>query len=271
MPGRCRATNLCVYCARLAAVENAEVLALDALHGTAPVVWMVLTTRSTDPDPASFYKSRELLQRAIREHFEGAQFAYLVEFTTGYGTRSEGQRRPHWNVLVKGVQRDQVDALKAIVDAVWCEREDAEPEGQWVGTIEEMGGLMRYIALHFQKQEQAPPEGWRGHRFLKSRGYLWTDTPTAREAAKQSLRFKREVHKLDQADADLDPELVDFLATRALYEANELGWELCKIQALPTAFGLDGMPEAWTHVSIPIDRSGGSMDAVPADAAVAAP
>src|SRR4051794_28082344 len=31
VPGRCRATNKCAYCARLAAVETSEMLMLDAM------------------------------------------------------------------------------------------------------------------------------------------------------------------------------------------------------------------------------------------------
>src|SRR3954467_948710 len=55
VPGRCRATNLCDYCARLAAVENAEVLAIDAMTNTAPALWTVLTTR-TAPTPTGAFK-----------------------------------------------------------------------------------------------------------------------------------------------------------------------------------------------------------------------
>ena len=39
----------CSYCAKLAAIENAEMLALDALENGAPEVWACLTTRSADP------------------------------------------------------------------------------------------------------------------------------------------------------------------------------------------------------------------------------
>src|SRR4051794_29972317 len=49
--GRCRGTNVCAYCARLGAVENAELLALDALAGSAPAVWAVLTTSRATRDP----------------------------------------------------------------------------------------------------------------------------------------------------------------------------------------------------------------------------
>ncbi len=40
VPGRCGASIQCDYCAKLAAVEYSESLALDALKGCAPEVWM---------------------------------------------------------------------------------------------------------------------------------------------------------------------------------------------------------------------------------------
>src|SRR5579875_3151890 len=42
--GRCKATDLCDYCARMAARENTELLHLDATQGVAPMVWCVLGT-----------------------------------------------------------------------------------------------------------------------------------------------------------------------------------------------------------------------------------
>src|SRR3954470_17776219 len=97
--GRCRATNQCAYCARLAAVENSELLALDALAGDAPQVWAVLTTRTATLDTARFYLSREKLMKALRRRWPSCEYTALVEFTTGYGPRSGGRRRPHWNLL----------------------------------------------------------------------------------------------------------------------------------------------------------------------------
>src|SRR4051794_39308839 len=82
VPGRCRATNLCDYCARLAAVETAEVLALDALTNAAPLLWSVLTTRTATIDVAAFKHAREMVMRAVRARWPAAQAATLVEFTT---------------------------------------------------------------------------------------------------------------------------------------------------------------------------------------------
>jgi hypothetical protein len=45
-PVRCGAVNKCDYCARLAAVEITECLALDAVeNGNAAQLWMVTTTK----------------------------------------------------------------------------------------------------------------------------------------------------------------------------------------------------------------------------------
>lgn len=195
VPGRCRSTNLCEYCARLVAVENTEMLALDAMEGDAPEVWCVLTTRTATLDMARFYRARELVIRALRRRWP-TEYAALLEFTTGYGPRSGGRRRPHWNLLLKGIRRDQLDAARDIVLAVWCAHVDAKPDAQYVGEITDAGGLMKYIALHFQKESQAPPTGFRGQRFNCSRGYFTGQTRAEmRVMAKESLWQKRRLHE----------------------------------------------------------------------------
>lgn len=223
--GRCRSTNLCGYCARLAAVENSELLALDALAGDAPQVWAVLTTRTATLDTARFYLSREKLIKALRRRWPRCEYAALVEFTTGYGPRSGGHRRPHWNLLLKGIPAADVDQAQEVIVRVWCSREDAAPAGQYVAPVGDSTALLAYVALHFQKESQRPPEGWRGHRFLKSRGYLSTATPEAREQARRSLRFKRELWRaIRRGESALDAELS---AHRALAIADATTWELC--------------------------------------------
>jgi hypothetical protein len=208
--GRCRATNQCSYCAKLAAVENAELLALDALAGGAPSIWLVLTTATASDDPRRFYRSREQVWKAVKRRWPNAEYAGLVEFTTGYGTRSEGRRRPHWNLLVRGVDPADLEQLRDVVTSVWCRREHATPEAQFAGHVDEVGGLLRYIALHFQKQSQQPPKGWRGHRFLHSRGYLSRPTPELRHDAQRSLRLKRLIWRgLDVETAELELALAE--------------------------------------------------------------
>jgi hypothetical protein len=192
--GRCGSVNLCSYCAKLRAIENAEMLSLDALEHGAPEVWACLTTRSSDPVPSAFYRSREAVRKALRRRWPDCQDSTLVEFTTGYGPRSGGERRPHWNALLKGVPVADVEQAREVVARVWCGQVDAEPSRQHVGPVADAGGLMRYLALHFQKESQSPPKGWRGHRFVSSRGYFPDGVPVARERAKKSLRLGRAVH-----------------------------------------------------------------------------
>jgi len=220
---------MCDYCAKLGAVENSEMLALDALEFGAPTLYIVLTTRQAITDPAPFYAARRKVFKALKRRWPDAEYAALVEFTTGKGHASGGQRRPHWNLLVKGVPVADEDRVRELVRRVWCEHPDvdARPEAQWVSPVAEVGGLMRYLALHFQKQSQSPPEGWRGHRFTASRGYLGRPTPEARELAKRSLRSKREVWKAQkEGHRGLKAER---LAQARLALADSKSWTLIQV------------------------------------------
>jgi len=220
--GRCKATNLCGYCARLAAVENSEVLLLDALEGgDPPTISATLTTRTATRDTARFYKTRELLMADLKAQWPGAKYAAQVEFQKA---EVNGERRPHWHFMFKGIPAADVDQARDVIGSRWCGREDAEPAGQKVTNLWAAGGFIRYVALHFQKADQAPPEGWTGHRFLKSHDYLWKPTPEAREEARKSLRFKRALWRaLSSGATGLDVELC---ALRELELAAATTWQL---------------------------------------------
>jgi hypothetical protein len=225
--GRCGATNKCEYCSRIEAVVQSEMLALDALQsGEAPGVWCVLTTRDTAAqwDAERYSKSMEQLLRAVRKRFPEAQYVCIVEFTTGYGTNSGGKRRPHWNVLWKGVGRDEIEELAAIVRRVWCRRENALPVAQHVGIVEEFGGLMRYLALHFLKESQRPPDGWSGKRVRCSKGYFGAPRWQVRRDAETALRLKRELHKAHVAGLGGEEALV--VAEAEAFAGSQREWEL---------------------------------------------
>ena len=145
--GRCRATNKCDYCARLFAVETSELLLLDAMED-APAIYVVLTAREL-LDRASCKAHLKQLRSAAKRRWPAIRWAVLVEF----------QRRGalHLNLLVKGVPVDELDELRELLAGVWCDRVDAEPQAQFVGPVNDGGGLVRYIALHFLKPAQAPP------------------------------------------------------------------------------------------------------------------
>lgn len=249
VPGRCRASNLCDYCAKLAAVETSEVLALDALTNFAPTLWTVLTTRTATFDVSIFKHAREVAMREVRRRWPLAQCATLVEFTSGYGSHSGGQRRPHWNDAWKGIPSSDADELLAVATTAWRRNVDCTAEAQSVRVVNDTGGLMRYLSLHFQKESQQPPTGWRGHRFRTSRGYLAQPMADAREQARASLRLKREIWKAE--DAGLCGSEALEHAHRSLYEAGELAWTLVRLQRLPTGFGADGLPISWREVVHP--------------------
>jgi hypothetical protein len=196
--GRCGSTNQCDYCARLAAVENSEMLALDAMYG-APQVWCVLTTPIATLDTSALQVLVKRLVEALRRDKRlgrSVEYASILEYTTGYGPRSDGKRRPHWNLLLKGVTVEQIPALREVIERVWCAGAQASPKAQYVGPIAEAGGLMRYLALHFQKESQRPPDGFTGQRFNTSRGYYNRRTRAEmRLVARESLRGKRDLRQ----------------------------------------------------------------------------
>jgi hypothetical protein len=204
--------NRCAYCAKLAAIENCEMLALDAMEGDAPEVLVVLTTRTATIDMARFSVGLEKVLRALRRRWSTAEYASLVEFTTGYAERSGGLRRPHWNLLLKGVPAADAELVQQLAARIWCQHVDAEPAGQHAAAIYAAGGLMRYLALHFQKASQQPPDGFTGQRFNCSRGYFTGCTrAVARRRAREALRLKRELWKARELYADLadveDPDV----------------------------------------------------------------
>lgn len=212
--GKC--VNQCSYCAKLAAVENCEMLVLDAMEGAAPTVVMILGTRTATLDMSTFEAGRQAVTRKVRRRWPAFEYAYQVEFTTGYGPHSGGLRRPHWNWFCKGVPDDCVDELRALAVGEWCRLVDAEPHAQYVSRIDNAVGLTKYVTEHFMKASQAPPAGFKGQRFNCSVGYFGEVTrATARARAKDSLALKREVWKASQRLSDAhDVELEAQLAHR---------------------------------------------------------
>lgn len=202
VPGRCRATNLCAYCARLFAVETSEMLALDAVED-APTLYLVLTAREhlTRRD---CYSHLRQLRRSLRRRWPDVRWACTVEF----------QRRGalHLNLLIKGVPIADLVELHEAAVAIWCARVDALPAGQWSDAIDEALGVVRYISLHFLKSTQAPAIGWRGHRYSSTRDYLVRPAATMRLEARRSLRLKRLLHRgLDVETAELEQAAADLV------------------------------------------------------------
>ena len=225
VPGRCRGTNLCDYCGILGGVEWSEMLALDALEGQAPTVYVCLTTSRSTLHAAEFHRARSELVAAIREEWAGAEYACLVEFTSGYAATSGGRRRPHWNLLLKGVPDDpaSLERLRALVLEHWCPATRSSPKGQKVTPVWAAEGLVRYLALHFLKESQKPPRGWTGHRVTASHGYFTRGRRGAREAAQASLKLKRELWRAEREGLEGAEALT--VAELRLEQAAGVRWE----------------------------------------------
>ncbi len=204
-------------------------LALDAMEGNAPTWLLVLGTRTATVDMDGFYLGSQAVARALRTYtgqpkrtrgarplWPNFEYASILEFTTGYGERSGGLRRPHWNWLMKGIPAEDGPVAGAIAAQAWCEHVDAEVQAQDSRAIYAAEGLMRYLALHFHKEPQQPPEGFTGQRFNCSRGYFTGCTRAqARARARDALALKRCVWKLEQVHGDAhEVELLAQLAHR---------------------------------------------------------
>jgi hypothetical protein len=192
--GRCRATNLCAYCARLFAVETSEMLLLDAMED-APTLYVVLTAREHLTRRAT-HAHLQQLRRAAKLRWPDVRWAVLVEF----------QKRGalHLNLLTKGVPISELEVFLDLVRDVWCARVDAGRGQQWGGVIADELGVVKYVTLHFMKSSQAPAIGWRGHRYSSTRDYLVRPAAELRVEARASLRLKRKLH----AGLDLEQAIV---------------------------------------------------------------
>lgn len=252
--GRCRATNLCVYCQRLYVQETVEMLCLDAAE-YAPTLWTVLTAREhLTRDQCRVHLNH--IRRVLRREWASVEWFVQVEF----------QRRGalHLNLLLKGVTVEDEAAFHAAISAAWCARVDALPAGQWTQSIADGEGVLRYISkqlAHGLKAEQAPPIGWRGHRTSQTRGYLVRPASQMRLEARRSIRVKRQIYYgLDALEAE-----------RQVAAASLVPWSLAHIKCstlLPAsaaaAVELDGS-DALFGVSETVIRLPGYRDIVDVD------
>jgi len=240
--GRCKSTNQCDYCCLQAARENARMLALDAEEhlDQAPQIVAILGTRTATEDMAPFYRGREKVILALRRRWP-AEYASQLEYTTGKGLNSGGERRPHWNMPLKGIPAVDVDQAREIVRRVWCQHVDAEPEAQYVEALLNTGAFMEYVASHFQKVDQAPPEGFRGQRFNCSRHYFTGRTRAeARVAARESLQLDRELWKATQAG--FEGQEAEAVADEAIALAKTIEWRIYSPKRLYAPMSQDMTP-----------------------------
>lgn len=192
-------------------------LSLDAVEH-APALWIVLTARE-HLARADTYRHLEHILRACRRRWPSVEWFVQVEF----------QRRGalHLNLLVKGVDVADAEALLEVVSGRWCARVDALPVGQHIEAVGSAEAVTRYLQKelsHGLKREQAPPLGWRGHRTSQTRGYFVASAAVMRRRARESLAWKREVWRL--RGAGHGPHDVELLARQALEQRAAAVWTL---------------------------------------------
>jgi hypothetical protein len=197
------------------AYENMEMLLLDALAGDAPTGLLVLGTRTVTLDMGVFREGRRQVARVLRERWPDFQYARLTEFTTGYGPRAGGERRPHDNWLTKGIPDDEFPEAAELAAREWCRHVDALPARQYGAPLRTPSAALKYVIGHFGKESQRPPEGFTGQRFNVSRRYFGTTVRVMRQRAREAQALRRELWKAQQnGDQAHDAELTAQLALR---------------------------------------------------------
>ena len=156
VPARCGAPNKCAYCAYLATVESALVVALDSEWGGFPRVGMTLTTVDPHHDLVRFRRDVEQTLRLLRREL-GTGLGYLgfMEWTTGDGRRSGGHRRVHQHLLLKRCDPSAAEALEASVRQLWERRTGASRVE--LRELRSSAGATAYLVHHHQKRGQQPP------------------------------------------------------------------------------------------------------------------
>jgi hypothetical protein len=213
--------NSCPFCSRRNASINAAMLGLDAAE-RCPTIAATTTTRDA-VTAAELRQGFAYMTKLIRGRHADAEYAALIEWTTGRAAKSGGIRRPHFHSLWKGVPADDVTAVRAIAKRVWTNVAGAK--SHVVEEIRTPAGAVMYVGRHHLKESQAPPPGFVGLRRIRtSRGYY--ARPARELRAEAELQVRAGKLRLLLTDATMR-ELGELLeagnleAAQALYERLE--------------------------------------------------
>jgi hypothetical protein len=249
--GVCRSSNLCGYCGRQVALENAEMLSLDALRSRPPELALTLTTPRTGLEALNGSKeARRALHRVLKVRWPELEWASILEYTTGLGANSGGHRRPHWNELPKGIPACDADELQALVAYEWGRTMDANPAAVHVQALREVGGYLRYCALHFHKEAQTPPAGYAGQRFTSSAGYFEHGRKAAREEARMARKIRGHAYRI--AQEGLAGEEAEWALKQCLTDDMARVFALVREVGIPLGFTEDGQPFGCEVVDVPL-------------------
>lgn len=246
-PVRCGASNSCDYCAFLAAVENAALVALDAREHSPPVGGMTTTTHRPDFDLGQLRRAEENLIDYLRRAY-GKDVAYcgFLEWTTGKGGHG---RMPHLHHLLKGIPREVLQAPERGLSPLEVEiskRWERYTGGAFIVDCRELrtaAGAIAYLSLHHHKREQAAPAGIKHTKRLRpSRNYFDGRIGPLRERVRSLTHDRRvraaaeQIFMSDFADAMAAAEgSGDYSEAMQLYHHQEDELEQRFVRALEDA------------------------------------
>ena len=183
---------------------NMTMLRQDAESNSAPSDVLTLTSRKTVVTPAEYQRACRVFWQAFRRRWGHVEYCGFIEWTTGEGPRSGGRRRLHSHWLIKGL-RDELDRQAV---EVWCRAEWKKLTGAWVvqlARLRSVGGVVGYLALHHEKIEQRPPDGWTGRRLRPSKGYFALPGAERRDTARHWLAARAALRVADPELGQLAP------------------------------------------------------------------
>lgn len=144
----------------------------DAEDNSPPNFVLTLTSVRVDWTSAEYGRACATFWQAFRRRWGHVEYCGFVEWTTGTAERSGGHRRQHvhWLLKVPDPETIVIENVQA-----WVSEEWRKLTGAWrveLAALETVGGVVGYLALHHEKWEQRPPNGWTGRRLRPSRGYF---------------------------------------------------------------------------------------------------
>ena len=252
-PLPCASPNLCSYCARRTAMENAAVVRLDAESGDFPRVGLCLTTVDPKTTPKQFGRDVDHAMRFLGSRLGEMRQLLVVEWTTGRAKTSGGHRRIHAHGLVKDVDPVEAGKVERDLRGWWKKRTGAHRVE--LRELRTAAGATAYLVQHHLKPEQAAPLNLKGvKRFRPGRGYFDRPLSELRQEARAVVDDARlqaalrhavdyetwtDLGLVDEADARLTAALADARAERGE------GGKLVRVQWVPDTWGEDDAPATW--------------------------
>lgn len=196
--------NSCGVCRRRNVKVTAHMFALSASADPTPPTHALTTTTQRWLTSGELRETtHQFAARVRREVAPTFQYAWVREWSTGRAATSGGVRRTHYHWLLKGLDADAIARTTRLASEVWKRR-----SGAWrvqTKPLWDVGGFGRYMAglvRHHLKEEQRPPEGWRGRRTGTSQRFYSLPAAELRARAVALTRDDSLIGRLERSVCD---------------------------------------------------------------------